>query len=67
MSSGGRVQLAAVGAQDIYLTANPQMSYFLKTYSRHSKFAMQTIEVPFESVLPYLDRLIELLFLELEI
>ena len=48
MSSGGRVQLAAVGAQDIYLTANPQMSYFLKTYARHSKFAMQTIEIPFQ-------------------
>ena len=47
MSSGGRVQLAAVGAQDVYLTSNPQMSYFLKTYSRHSKFAMQTIEIPF--------------------
>tara|TARA_R110000850_G_scaffold24288_1_gene71281 strand:- start:813 stop:2195 length:1383 start_codon:yes stop_codon:yes gene_type:complete len=48
MSSGGRVQLAAVGAQDVYLTSNPQMSYFLKTYARHSKFAMQTIEIPFQ-------------------
>ena len=48
MSSGGRVQLAAVGAQDVYLTSNPQMTYFLKKYSRHSKFAMQTMEVPFQ-------------------
>jgi hypothetical protein len=48
MSSGGRVQLAAIGAQDIYLTSNPQMSYFIKNYKRHTMFAMQTAEAPFQ-------------------
>lgn len=48
MSSGGRVQLAAIGEQDIFLTGNPETSYFLKRYKRHTQFAIQTIEVPFE-------------------
>ena len=48
MSSGGRIQLAAVGEQDIFLTANPETTYFLKRYKKHSQFAIQTLEVPFE-------------------
>ena len=48
MSSGGRIQLAAVGEQDIFLTANPETTYFVKRYKRHSQFAIQTLEVPFE-------------------
>lgn len=48
MSSGGRVQLVAQGGQDIFLTTNPQMSYFVKQYKRHSKFALQEIDIPFE-------------------
>ena len=48
MSSGGRVQLAAIGAQDVYLTSNPQMSYFIKNYKRHTMFAMETAEAPFQ-------------------
>ena len=46
--SGGRIQLTASGMQDVLLTQNPQMSYFLKNYKRHTKFATQTVEVPFE-------------------
>jgi hypothetical protein len=48
MSGGGRVQLTATGMQDVMLTQNPQMSYFLKNYKRHTKFAMQTAEIPFD-------------------
>ena len=48
MSSGGRIQLAAVGEQDIFLTSNPDTTYFLKRYKKHSQFAIQTLEVPFE-------------------
>lgn len=48
MSSGGRVQLAAQGAQDIFITSNPTTSYFLKRYSKHTKFAIQTGEVSFD-------------------
>ncbi len=48
MSSGGRVQLAAQGAQDIFLTGNPTTTYFLKRYSKHTRFAIQTGEVPLD-------------------
>ena len=48
MSGGGRIQLAAVGEQDIFLTSKPQTSYFSRRYKRHSQFAVQTLEVPFE-------------------
>lgn len=48
MSGGGRVQLSAVGEQDIFLTSNPETSYFSRRYKRHSHFAIQTLEVPFE-------------------
>ena len=48
MSGGGRVQLTATGMQDVMLTQNPQMSFFLKNYKRHTKFAMQTTEIPFD-------------------
>ncbi len=48
MSSGGRIQLAAIGEQDIFLTANPETTYFIKRYKKHSQFAIQTLEVPFE-------------------
>lgn len=48
MSGGGRIQLNSVGAPDIYLTSDPETSHFLKRYKRHSHFAIQTAEVPFE-------------------
>ena len=34
---GGLMQLVAYGAQDIYLTGNPQIT-FLKVYRRHTNF-----------------------------
>lgn len=37
--SGGITQLVAVGAQDVHLTGNPEVSYFKSAYSRHSNFA----------------------------
>ena len=77
MSSGGRVQLAAIGAQDIFLTANPQMSYFLKQYKRHSKFAMQSMEIPFQqpaefgrkikATLPRIGELVKEIYLKFEL
>ena len=48
MSGGGRVQLSAVGIQDVLLTENPEMSYFIRNYKRHTQFALQTAEVEFQ-------------------
>ena len=41
---GGLMQLVAYGAQDIYLTGNPQITFFKVVYRRHTNFAMETVE-----------------------
>jgi len=41
--AGGVMQLVAYGAQDVYLTGNPQVSFFQAVYKRHTNFAMETI------------------------
>ena len=38
------MQLVAYGAQDIYLTGNPQITFFKVVYRRHTNFAMEAIE-----------------------
>lgn len=44
-SPGGPVlQLAARGAQDLYLTGNPQITNFKAVIKRHTNFAMETVE-----------------------
>ena len=47
MGSGGLMQLVAYGAQDIYLTGNPQITFFKVVYRRHTNFAMEAIEQTF--------------------
>ena len=44
---GGLMQLVAYGAQDVYLTGNPQITFFKVTYRRHTNFAMEAIEQTF--------------------
>jgi hypothetical protein len=41
---GGLMQLVAYGAQDIYLTGNPQITFFKVVYRRHTNFSMESIE-----------------------
>ena len=41
---GGLMQLVAYGAQDIYLTGNPQITFFKVVYRRHTNFSMETIK-----------------------
>lgn len=43
--SGGLMQLVAYGAQDIYLTGNPQITFFKLVYRRHTNFAMEEQEI----------------------
>jgi len=40
--SGGITQLVAIGAQDVHLTGNPEVSFFRSTYKRHTNFSMTT-------------------------
>ncbi len=44
---GGLMQLVAYGAQDIYLTGNPQITFFKVVYRRHTNFSMEAIEQTF--------------------
>tara|TARA_B100001248_G_C27020286_1_gene291691 strand:- start:23 stop:304 length:282 start_codon:yes stop_codon:yes gene_type:complete len=41
---GGLMQLVAYGAQDVYLTGNPQISFFKTVYRRHTNFSMESIQ-----------------------
>ena len=41
------MQLVAYGAQDIYLTGNPQITFFKVLYRRHTNFAIESIENTF--------------------
>ena len=44
---GGLLQLVAYGAQDVYLTGNPQITFFKVVYRRHTNFALEAIEQTF--------------------
>lgn len=41
---GGLMQLVAYGAQDVYLTGNPQITFWKVVYRRHTNFAIECIE-----------------------
>ena len=41
------MQLVAYGAQDVYLTGNPQITFWKVTYRRYTNFAMESIEQTF--------------------
>ena len=41
---GGLLQLVAKGPQDIFLTGNPQITFFKKVYKKHTNFAIEQME-----------------------
>ncbi len=41
------MQLVAYGAQDVYLTGDPQITFFKVVYRRHTNFALESIEQTF--------------------
>jgi hypothetical protein len=47
---GGLLQLVAYGAQDVYLSGNPQITFFKVAYRRHTNFSMESIEQTFNGV-----------------
>lgn len=44
---GGLLQLVAYGAQDAYITGNPQITFWKGLYKRHTNFAMEPFRVNF--------------------
>lgn len=53
---GGLIQLKAIGAQDLNLTGNPQISFFKTVYRRYTNFAMEYYKLFPESNLKLNDR-----------
>jgi len=47
--TGGLLQLVAYGSQDIYLTGNPEITYFKLIYRRHTQFSLETKELQFDN------------------
>ncbi len=47
--SGGLIQLAAYGQQDIYISGNPQITFFKIIYRRHTNFSIESIEQTFST------------------
>jgi hypothetical protein len=51
--AGGLMQLVAYGAQDVYLTGKPQITFFKVVYRRHTNFAMESIEQTFNGTVDF--------------
>ena len=45
--AGALMQLVAYGAQDVFLTGTPEITYWKVSYRRHTNFAMESIEQTF--------------------
>ena len=50
---GGLLQLVAYGAQDVYLTGNPQITFFMAVYRRHTNFAIEAVQQTFSGTPDY--------------
>jgi hypothetical protein len=47
--TGGLLQIITSGKQDIYLTINPEITFFKKVYRRHTNFSIELIKVNSEN------------------
>jgi hypothetical protein len=47
---GGLMQLVAYGTQDVYLTGNPQITFFKIVYRRHTNFSIEPIQQTFNGL-----------------
>lgn len=47
-AGGGLLQLVARGKQDIFLTGNPQITWFKMVYRRHTNFAIESMPMYFD-------------------
>ena len=76
---GGLIQLVAMGTQDIFLTGNPEITFFKVVYRRHTNFSKECIEqiipktinannnIECEITLPRNGDLIQEMYIKLEI
>ena len=54
----GRLNLAVTGFQDQWFTGEPEFSYFLMNFRRHTKFSIEAVETPFDGDVDY-DAIVE--------
>ena len=47
---GGIMQLIFQGAQDLYLTGNPTMTFFKTVYKRYTQFGTEYITLPYDQI-----------------
>lgn len=52
-NSGGLLQLVATGRQDIYLSGNPQTTFFRQVYRRYTNFSIETQRIPFDTAVDF--------------
>jgi len=46
--AGGLLQIASYGSQDLFLTGNPQITFFKVVYRRYTNFSVESIKMPFD-------------------
>jgi len=46
---GGLLQLIANGKQDVFLTGNPQVTWFKMVYRRYTNFSIESSSIPFDT------------------
>lgn len=52
-NSGGLLQLVSRGRQDIYLSGNPQITFFKQVYRRYTNFSIETKRIPFDTAVQF--------------
>ena len=51
--TGGIIQLVATGVADLYLTGNPQITWFKTTYRRHTEFGICDMNIKIKNNLEF--------------
>ena len=46
--AGGLLQIVSQGSQDLFLTGNPEITFFKTVYRRHTNFYIEAINVNFD-------------------
>lgn len=46
--TAGIIQIVNYGSQDLYLTGNPEITFFKIVYRRHTNFSSESMEIPFD-------------------
>ena len=46
--TGGLIQIASFGEQDLYLTSKPEITFFKYVYKKYTKFSIETIPLKFD-------------------